>query len=476
MANTQIATDLNDPSTRELSVFKALNRYQPTTNNRMAGLGDSMLDRGDRSGGGVFLKTTSGPLTWVNILCGQRFDYQLANNFGVSGDTLAQMAARVPDVIAAAPAFVVIYSPGTNDITAGTALASMKASLTDDIVAPLLKAGITVIIPPIPPRLASGSGVTTSTAQKKKIALWNNWLQELCAGRPDLIPATWPINRLPYFVETRHYLENRADSTGEPLTGTTIDGLHHSALGAYYVAKAIKEQVLDILYPPRSTKLMSVMDIYDATDNPTGNRHRNSGATANYGLLSGTAGSLVASTGLTPTGSVADLWSAARSVGSSSTSTMVLSKENPRTDDGARSGERQRVVIAISGTGGIAAEKFQFYRTTTTGTSGIAVGDTIYGECAYELASGANIIGIELAGVEAGPGSPQTTADGYRETIFGGTQVFPNVAHKGVLRTPEITLQSGLTGIVWTLTIWMDASSNTGSADVYWSDVSCRSR
>ncbi|KAA2237654.1 SGNH/GDSL hydrolase family protein [Salinarimonas soli] len=433
----------------------------------LAVLGDSISARASTLSGTRKSYNSIGIPTWLNILSGQRFNFPLANNFGVSGDRIDQIAARVPNVIAARPDICLVLA-GTNDITQNTPLATMQSGMTA-ILRDLLDAGILPIVIPILPRVTSG-GASTTGAQKRRLASFNTWLAELCYGRADLVAAAGLTpRRLPIFVETRRALTDYTSATGEPLAGMLLDGLHPTAQGVYYVATAILA-VLDRLFPPRPTTLADVLDIYDATDNLTGNRLIS--GSNNYGLMAGTGGTLVTATGLVPTGAVATFWRAARAIGAGNGSTLVLAKENPRTD-GLGNGERQRMTVTLGGSGGLASEKYAFYVSGVT--SGFAAGDVVFAEIAYELVgTPLNVQAILTEITETGPASPQTAQDGCYDTTVGGTHVFPNVPHKGVLRTPPITLQPGFTGLNIGAVVLMNAVSNIGSADIYWSDYSLR--
>ncbi|CAH2911507.1 MAG: hypothetical protein CPSOU_2004 [uncultured Paraburkholderia sp.] len=99
-------------------------RYAPLTvtrlhENAVAALGDSRTDMVSDA----FISTAptitqfaaNGYINWARFLSGQRFHFDDTLNFGKSGDTIAQAAARVPNVIASGVSrcFVLI---GTNDL------------------------------------------------------------------------------------------------------------------------------------------------------------------------------------------------------------------------------------------------------------------------------------------------------------------------------------------------------------------------
>src|SRR5688500_943041 len=101
---------------------------------------------------------TDGYATWLRILTGQRINLPVENDFGVSGDTLAQMLARIGTVIAAKADYVIV-EVGPNDfaVTTFTDMVTTWKSIAQTIRGN----GQTPIILPAPPR----GGAVLTTAQ-----------------------------------------------------------------------------------------------------------------------------------------------------------------------------------------------------------------------------------------------------------------------------------------------------------------------
>lgn len=426
-------------------------------------LGDSITANNSANTAHLLTLQNHGYFTWANTLSGKRLNFPLANNFGVSGDRLDQILARVPNVMASGAEICFVLG-GTNDLVQGTAFATMQANMLS-ILSQLLAAGVQPIVIPILPRDVGSGGFTSAMLRVQ--GRFNNWLRELGYGRSDvLLAAGLPTHKYPIIVDPTQYIQNAADANGNTLANMLIDGLHPATTGAYWVGKAISD-VLKVIIPPRPTILTAVGDIYDATNNPAGNLLFTS--SANDGLLAGTGGTMTAGTNLTISGSVATDWNARRSSGGSGVATMTLSKENPRTD-GPNSGERQRVQVSTT-SGGSTQESFALFYSRAIDAS-FAIGDTVYAEAAYSLNADptGTLKAISVFLLEAGPASATTAADGYRDGAHDGP--VPK-AHSGVLRTPPFTIQASTTALNVFLRVEADASA-AGGFDIYWSDVSLR--
>jgi lysophospholipase L1-like esterase len=121
---------------------------------------NSVVDA-DFSGAGLGAMTAysaRGWWTWAAIELGHRC--RLVGNFGVSGNTAQQIAARVPAVIAATPqgGTVIVMCAGRNSISANDGLAVLTTVIRDEIVYPLLAAGLRVVIGNETPRSGDTTG------------------------------------------------------------------------------------------------------------------------------------------------------------------------------------------------------------------------------------------------------------------------------------------------------------------------------
>ena len=430
-------------------------RYAPLTvsrlhENAVAALGDSRTDMVSDA----FISTAptitqfaaNGYLNWARFLSGQRFHFDDTLNFGKSGDTIAQCAARVPNVIASGVSrcFVLI---GTNDL-AITPIATMIDQWTNQIIIPLQRAGIQPIVLLEYPRV----GITAYALGVKN--QFNDYIRRFAQAQHAV-----PSSVRCILIDAQDYMEDYAGAAGSALSDRLYDGTHPSMIGAYWLGKAISD-VITQLWPPRRFSC-SPADLYDATNNPRGILN------ANPALL-GTAGLLVANTGVTPTGQVATGFKLYRGAGTSTALTFTGAKENPRTD-GPTSGERQRVTVNITGVG-TSAETY-ILQPTTNPSSYIVPGAVVELSCAVQFAAApVNLVGLELQMAEIGPATPHQAVDMVRQTGFK----MPAIAVSGRLRTPPFQLQAGVTSISSYVRMVFDASGGSASGDVYFSDFQMR--
>lgn len=406
--------------------------------NAIALLGDSRTDMVSDNTSTITQFAANGYFTWTRFLAGQRIYFDDTLNFGVSGDTIALCAARVPNVIASGVSRCVVLI-GTNDL-AITPIATMIDQWTNQIILPLQRGGIQPIVMLEYPRI----GISSLALGVKN--QFNNYIRRFAQSQFGVPQSVRCI-----LIDTQDYMEDYSGAAGSALSGRLYDGTHPSMIGGYWLGKSIAD-VINQLYPPIRFSC-SPADLYDATLNPRG------ALNANPALL-GTAGLLVANTGVTPTGTVATGFKLYRGAGTSSSLTFIGAKENPRTD-GPTSGERQRVTVNITGVG--SSTETYIFQPTTNPSQYIAAGTTVELSCQIEFASApVNLIGLELQMAEIGPASPRQAVDMVRQTSFQ----MPAIAVSGMLRTPPFTLQSGVTAISSYIRMVFDASSGTASGDI----------
>lgn len=392
-----------------------------------------------------------GYAAWFRILSGQRINLPLESNFGVSGDRLDQILARIDDVIDANPEFCVVEG-GTNDITQGRTFEEMKASWLE-AVARLQDAGIAPVVTPIPPR---GDAVTT--AQILQQLRFNNFVAEYAYSKRGFI-----------FVNWNKYLLNMASATNAPLSGMMrSDNIHPGIPGGFWMGYALNEVLSNIL-PPRDTHIVhGPADYYEATNNPNGNLLYT--ATTSRGTMAGTGGTQTANAGLTYAGTgLAAGWTVVRGT-ATSTCTVTLDKENPRTDTGRPSGERQTVQIAAASGGG--ADEVYNLRFSPA-LADIAAGDYFYGEASIEVtANPANVRSLEFYLIENRPSNAQTAIDNGSNDALSG--FLPAVTWKGVFRTPPIQRQSDTTSIQANIRARLNASAGAAGITFKVGDMAVR--
>ena len=434
---------------------------------RVAILGDSITAQNVLTATGSVQTSARGYWTWADILTGKRFTFDPINdNYGLAGDALVAYSSypgipsRVANIIASGARICVVLA-GSNDIAiAGTSHAAMIAAMRDSVLLPLQQAGIVPIVLTVLPRGATGGGGLTS-AQTKQLYRFNRWLMELGHGRADLMGALlYP----PIVVDVTPYLLDNTSSVANPVTFMMLSDYTHPTQRAAYIVGRELAAVLNRIYPPRANAWASALDMYDATYNPSGSRAVQSG-TNNVGTFAWTGGSLTTNAGLTPSGVLAFGLSAFRSRGSS-TATMALSKENPRTD-GPVTGERQFVEVSISSTGD---PSFETYTLQLGSNVSVTAGEQFYLQVNYELMTvPQGLLGVEARLYTGGGGVDQTVSDGMIDTAVAQAPIYEEV-HSGVLKTPILTVAVSNTAMNIQLNLHMKAA-NSSTAKIAWSDM-----
>lgn len=380
---------------------------------------------------------TDGYATWLRILSGQRINLPIENDFGVSADTFAQIYNRLDTALAVEPDYLIIEG-GSNDIT--TLTFDELKTVWLKIVNKVHNEGVVPVTIPMPPR----AGAVLTATQIKTQHRFYNYQREYCNRKRGYL-----------FCDYYGYWLDQTSATSVPLANyVKADNLHPMATGAYYIGKALWELFQNIL-PPRQSTVNGYADLYDATSNPTGTLLYTT--TTNRSTLAGTGGTATASTGLTYVNNgLAAGWTCVRG-SATSTCTQTLSKENPRTDAGRNSGERQ--VIQIAATSGGGADEVYNLRFTPA-IADVAVGDWYYAEASVEVTGApVNCHGLELYLLETRPSNSQTAVDlGFNSSLSG---FLPTVTWSGVLRTPPIQRTSDATA----LQVNIRARLNAASAD-----------
>jgi lysophospholipase L1-like esterase len=345
-----------------------------------------------------------GYMTHANNFLRQALNFPISNNFGVSGETSAQILARISSVLSAGPDIVSLLA-GTNDPSSGftpqQTIDNLKAMYLS-----LLAAGITVVAIPILPREDGGySGTAPQIAFKMRyVAQVNRWIELFASRTPGMI-----------FADARKYFMNF--STGYAKTGVTADLLHPNVMGAFYVGKAWAEAVRPFLFPSNFL-FTELSDVYHATENPTGNLLTN-------GFLIGTGGALNSNSG-----SVAASWSGSRVNGS-----VLATFSKVARADGL--GEWQQ--ITIPATTGAAGEQFRVVQTLNYNSGVYAVGDVLEAAVEVEVEADARITGVVLV-INEYDGSGGASRNTYSGDTLS-SYFFPAEAWTGVLRTPPHVVQ-----------------------------------
>lgn len=335
-----------------------------------------------------------GWLNWACMLSRGRLRAADQPNFGVAGETSAQILARVAAVIAS-PADAIILCSSINDATGADSVGNVQAT-----IAALLAAGKTVIALPELPK--SSGWAANRIAQNLRVRQAVLDLQ----GTPGLIVADpWPDLADPA-------------GTGGPTAGLYWDVIHPNTLGNFYIGRAIAAAV-NAQYPEPALLPVTNGGLYDATYNPLGVLNSNPLMTGTTGTFSGGA-----------TGSMATSWGLAQTANL----TAVASK--------VTSGGKEWQQVAISGT---AADANQQVTLTTFPTIGnFAAGDKIEAVCEVDVNAGATgIWGPALEIQPTGSGTSLVSTNYYSSGRGNGVPLA--LAYSGVLRTPPMTVVSGMT-------------------------------
>ena len=210
-----------------------------------------------------------GYINALNYQSRQRYIFSDALNHGVSGDTISEMVARLPDLDQPS-SDIVIMLIGTNSLNAGVALASMTTDVQTGVDYVINTLGRRLVICTVPPRTDASWTTGDIVTAKANMLLLNDFIRSKADGGSVLLA---------------DYYAKWNDGNQLPLTGYTVpDGLHPSPLGA----QKMGEVLYDLLTP-----------LYGAVTG-TG---KFDGLLLNEGLA-GTSGSL----GSGATGDVATSW------------------------------------------------------------------------------------------------------------------------------------------------------------------------
>jgi lysophospholipase L1-like esterase len=356
------------------------------------------------------------PLTWANVFLGQRLHFGLSLNFGVAGETAAEVAARVGSVIAAAPDVCVVNGGGNDAIqklSSDVTIAALRSAYEA-----LIAAGILVVALPIFPQGASWWAAMTegeATTQRLRINRVNRWIRQYCRETAGIVMAD-PNGALVDVTD--------ADSVGVEAMFAS-DGLHLSVKGAMHIGDLIADALSVVVAPGASRLPEHNIDMYDAAENPEGNLLEN-------GMMLGTGGTAANEV----TGDVATNWTARHVFGTFGAGTIVASKE-ARTDG---VGGDWQVLTFTNLTGG--TDLVYALRQEVAGSSGYyAQGDTVEAECEIAVSGADYVESVALIVREYnGAGTAVTVAKAGEAT----NDRYTAAAWSGIYRTPAITLTAAI--------------------------------
>lgn len=373
-------------------------------------------------------RNSYGYLTWAHILSNAGFDYTA---YGAGGSASADIAPLADTIIAAGKHDLVIDMQGINDVGGGVSLASAWANMLATYTK-LTAAGLSVLSLSISPR-----GAGTSSAQTKVLQALNRKKRELQGVLPGF-----------YHLDVYQYMADPSDTTGAPGTNMTVDGVHHTALAAYWIGKAVANWLGQrTLYANYSVG----SDAYDATNNPNGNMLN----AANI-VFGGTTGTI----GTGASGTLGAGWSAARSTGSA---ISVACSQVART--GGKYGAKQR--LAVSG----ASASFENVAITSLNAVAVTPGDIMKAAIGVEVSGMTKARQVELQINWVGTaGNYQAIGNSYTNQS-GWTHYLPDGENwSGVIETPKIEVPAGATTASLKILIGTD-TGGTITVDPLWAYI-----
>ncbi|CUI04683.1 hypothetical protein BN2497_4143 [Janthinobacterium sp. CG23_2] len=382
---------------------------------KMVLAGDSISNQNNQVSATFNATLAKGYFTQAAAMLGQRFE--AVRNAGVSGNTTADLLARLQtDVLAQQPEWCFMHI-GTNDV-GGDVPSSVTTANIEELCRRMTGAGIKLILSTIMPR-----GFAGMTQARLATMMANNAFIQAYAVR-NSIPL---VDLYRYMLD---YSDITTTSQGEPVA-TWFDGakLHPLAAGAVQMGYAIARQ-LDAIIPklPRRLQLN-----YNGVNGDAANLIRN-------GMFApGAAGTL----GLNASGTVAQNWTAAAAGGAISGACSIVPRSASFNDN--TPGNVQRV--ALTGAGA-STEIFRLTPTIATPT----VGDLVYLEVEIlATASVGTIAEISLSWGTVG-GTVISCAANYMasaaETLAIGT-----VPYLVVLKTEAMVIPVGTLGVYGSINI-----------------------
>lgn len=352
-------------------------RYAPRPQT-MVVLGDSLTEQGGEIPANPDTRSFAA-WTWANVLLGQAFT--VLANLGIGGETTTQIRARVGDAVALNPGWVVLTA-GTNNMGVANGVATAKTDITAMLDA-FDAAGIRVVLPTMPPRLA---GNYTGTTKVDTFAL-NEWIRAQGRTRPGLIVPD-------YFAGLASGVDGNFAATIYGFN-PTVDGIHLSATGGYQCGRILADTLRPHVTPAVPFSLPNPGANLLVNPRPAGN-----GAVAPASWSVGTA-----------------TWS-----------------DVPRTD-GLGSWKQ-----AVVGTG-----TFMMNTNATVDGSRLAVGDVVNAVIEFDVSNMDQAAANDAQGIavslRAWNGTAYVTPYLYAFNYFRG----PNAPRSGVIRVPNFTVPAGTT-------------------------------
>jgi lysophospholipase L1-like esterase len=379
-------------------------RRQLPRNRRVAAVGDSIASHQSLMTSGYRRFMGYGYLPWANYLGRQRFIHEPEDNYGIPGQTTAEVLARLPAILQVNDAGTIVVDCGTNDIANGLTLADSKRNIQTmrDMIQ---DAGRVVVLIAQRPRDRTAPGLTLTATQLL-----------LHMQRRDFVLTLHDPAKGVNVINTWEYLADRTSANGAMLAAMHYDGLHPDQTGAYYdglaLAKLFGMGREPGLFPFIDVLTMSASDLYNAASNPRGPLNNNPMMTGNN---SGMA------TGWTDTVSAAG-----------------LTNTKSKVEAGGKIWQQSQ----LSGTATSGTTGYPIYQNPVP-AGNLAIGDVVEGYCDFECDAG--LTGLHALGLTIVDNTSFLYSAEFDSTTDILARPMPGIAHAGVMKTPSFTLTS--TGI-----------------------------
>jgi hypothetical protein len=339
-------------------------------------------------------------------------------NFGVSGQTSAQILARIPDVIAKAPDICVLQA-GSNNVSSVEAVVSDVKAAIDQLYA----AGILVVYLAISFR-GSASWTAANCSQASQI---NARIRHYLASNGKGI-----------FVDPNKYLCDADGVEGRPyVSALDTDSVHYTTWSAFQIGRVLHECVTPVL-SLQAADVVSNADKYDATNNIYGNIWSNPFVSTNSAIGSqpgGVGTGVTAGTGTVSTSVGRDL-QVERNSGSGTAVATIESRGSGR-------GNWQVVTIAPSGSG---TSVFYVRHVSSDITHGLSAGTWVRCGVMLDVSTfGADALYSGFQNVAMNVDfRDSTTSKGKTQALAQYSAIsLPNEDWTGVIECPPFQVPSG---------------------------------
>lgn len=390
---------------------------------KVVALGDSQVRIESRMSGASMFLTNSGALLAIQRMTGGRFVFDDTLNLGVSGNTSAQVAARLPSALATDAE--TLWTESESNDPASLSLDDQWNILLNQIYLPWLAQRPNLLIR-APLRRAAAGYSSLSTADADAIKARKEALRaRQIAWGASMGPRVIVVDPAPFFD---------ADGSGTLLADASYfqDGTHVTAKGAVAVGKAGRANSLLI-------SRLAPAD-FDLSADP--------GTLLTNGLMAGTGGTYTAAytnwSGPIPTG-----WVGSRIRGATADSGTAVSSKQARSD-GAPGEWAVLTANAITRAAADASEQYGLIQTLNFADGKYASGDTI--ELISEmqcLANDGTLFSLQVDIYEDTGSATRTFSCPIADAIFGTQGPIPVDDQPVVVRSPRITLgKHGSTGKV----------------------------